>query len=230
MYDKRNNLSGQVAADVRENLGTLVYDTVIPRNVPAERGAIACGAGADLRPPQCREHRLSAAGRRDAGATGPVAGGRDGLSGGRTMAGMERKDSGAACRRCWPTSDPSKSSRPRRRRRWRRPTACRSTGSGRTRTSRAATSSRRISRILAASIREKGVIQPLILRPHPTKAGDYEIVVPASGAGGRRSSPACTRCRRWCATWPTPRCSSSRSSRTQRRSQPARGGAGATGS
>ena len=33
MYDKRNNLSGQVAADVRDNLGTLVYDTVIPRNV-----------------------------------------------------------------------------------------------------------------------------------------------------------------------------------------------------
>jgi chromosome partitioning protein len=33
MYDKRNNLSGQVAADVRENLGTLVYDTIIPRNV-----------------------------------------------------------------------------------------------------------------------------------------------------------------------------------------------------
>jgi chromosome partitioning protein len=33
MYDKRNKLSGQVAADVRENLGTLVYDTVIPRNV-----------------------------------------------------------------------------------------------------------------------------------------------------------------------------------------------------
>ena len=33
MYDVRNNLSGQVAADVRENLGALVYDTVIPRNV-----------------------------------------------------------------------------------------------------------------------------------------------------------------------------------------------------
>ncbi|HVH03674.1 MAG TPA: ParB/RepB/Spo0J family partition protein [Amaricoccus sp.] len=34
---------------------------------------------------------------------------------------------------------------------------------------------------LAASIREKGVIQPLILRPHPANPGDYEIV-----AGERR--------------------------------------------
>jgi len=33
MYDKRNNLSVQIEEDVRENLGDLVYDTVIPRNV-----------------------------------------------------------------------------------------------------------------------------------------------------------------------------------------------------
>jgi chromosome partitioning protein len=33
MYDARNNLSGQVVADVREFMGTKVYDTVIPRNV-----------------------------------------------------------------------------------------------------------------------------------------------------------------------------------------------------
>lgn len=33
MYDKRNNLSVQIEEDVRENLGKLVYDTVIPRNV-----------------------------------------------------------------------------------------------------------------------------------------------------------------------------------------------------
>ena len=33
MYDRRNNLSNQVMADVRSNLGDKVYSTVIPRNV-----------------------------------------------------------------------------------------------------------------------------------------------------------------------------------------------------
>ena len=33
MFDQRNRLSSQVANDVRENLGSIVYDTVIPRNV-----------------------------------------------------------------------------------------------------------------------------------------------------------------------------------------------------
>lgn len=33
MFDRRNNLSAQVADDVRENLGDLVYRCVIPRNV-----------------------------------------------------------------------------------------------------------------------------------------------------------------------------------------------------
>lgn len=33
MYDKRNNLSQQVEEDARSNLGDLVFDTVIPRNV-----------------------------------------------------------------------------------------------------------------------------------------------------------------------------------------------------
>lgn len=33
MYDKRNRLSSQVAADVRKHLGRAVFNTVIPRNV-----------------------------------------------------------------------------------------------------------------------------------------------------------------------------------------------------
>jgi chromosome partitioning protein len=33
MYDARNNLSGQVVADVRQFMGEKVYKTVIPRNV-----------------------------------------------------------------------------------------------------------------------------------------------------------------------------------------------------
>ena len=33
MYDRRNNLSQQVEADARENLGDLVFKTMIPRNV-----------------------------------------------------------------------------------------------------------------------------------------------------------------------------------------------------
>jgi chromosome partitioning protein len=33
MFDARNNLSGQVVADVREHMGDKVYDTIIPRNV-----------------------------------------------------------------------------------------------------------------------------------------------------------------------------------------------------
>ena len=33
MYDQRNNLAGQVVADVRQFMGEKVYDTVIPRNV-----------------------------------------------------------------------------------------------------------------------------------------------------------------------------------------------------
>ncbi len=33
MYDARNNLSKQVEADARDNLGDIVFKTVIPRNV-----------------------------------------------------------------------------------------------------------------------------------------------------------------------------------------------------
>ena len=33
MFDARNNLSQQVEQDARDNLGELVFETVVPRNV-----------------------------------------------------------------------------------------------------------------------------------------------------------------------------------------------------
>src|SRR4026208_2410127 len=37
MYDARNNLSGQVVADVREFMGPKGYDTIIPRHARVSR-------------------------------------------------------------------------------------------------------------------------------------------------------------------------------------------------
>ena len=49
MFDKRNKLSDQVAADVRENMGEKVYRTVIPRNVRISEAPSHGLAGAGLR-------------------------------------------------------------------------------------------------------------------------------------------------------------------------------------
>ena len=48
---------------------------------------------------------------------------------------------------------------------------------------------------LAQSIREKGVLQPLLVRPVDEARGRRSSWSPASGAGARRSAPGCTRCR-----------------------------------
>ena len=57
---------------------------------------------------------------------------------------------------------------------------------------------------LAASIREKGVLQPILVRPSPATGDDYEIV-----AGERRWRAAQRaglheRAGRWCASWRRP--------------------------
>ena len=46
---------------------------------------------------------------------------------------------------------------------------------------------------LADSIRQKGLVQPIVARPDAAAAASRSS--PASGAGARRSGPACIRCR-----------------------------------
>lgn len=53
MYDKRNRLSKQVENDVRDNLGDLVYSTIVPRNVRVSE-APSYGLPAILYDPQSK--------------------------------------------------------------------------------------------------------------------------------------------------------------------------------
>ncbi len=55
MYDARNNLSQQVEADARANLGDLVFKSVIPRNVRvSEAPSTHCQFSAMIRHPRGR--------------------------------------------------------------------------------------------------------------------------------------------------------------------------------
>ena len=74
MFDSRNNLSGQVVADVRAHMGEAVYETVIPRNVRVSE-APSYGKPVLLYDFKCdRQPGLSAARRRDHPARAAAAG------------------------------------------------------------------------------------------------------------------------------------------------------------
>ena len=64
---------------------------------------------------------------------------------------------------------------------------------------------------LADSLRNRGVLQPLIVRPHPSDSGIFQIV--ASVAGARPRWRSCMNCRSSSARCPIPRFWKSRSSR-----------------
>ena len=214
MYDRRNNLSGQVAADVRENLGTLVYDTVIPRNVRlSEAPSHAVPALIYDRSSQ-RQPRLPAARWRAARADGrgprpspsrPEA--EDGHGTGRV--------SDAGCRRCSPTSPPIDEPLPRRARPAPAPP---DHGADRPDPAEPEPAAPRLRREGARGARRldprEGRDPAADPAAAPGRARAASRSSPASAAGAPRRSPACTRCRPSCASSPTPRCSSSRSSRT----------------
>ena len=65
MFDKRNKLSDQVAADVRAHMGDKVYKTVIPRNVRISEAPSHGLAGAGLRSALPRQPGLYQARRRN---------------------------------------------------------------------------------------------------------------------------------------------------------------------
>ena len=62
MYDSRNNLSGQVVADVRAHMGDAVYETIIPRNVRVSEAPSHGKPGASLRFQKQRQPGLPAPG------------------------------------------------------------------------------------------------------------------------------------------------------------------------
>ena len=170
MFDRRNNLSQAVAEDVRACLGTAVFDTVVPRNVRLSE-APSHGLPAliyDLKCPGSEAYiRLA---RELIGA--PAAAGGGGMSSdGRPRA------SAWACRRC------SARRRARRRATLQRARRRRARDRDRadpaqSRTSRAIQFDEEAIDELAESIAERGVLQPILLRPD----GDgFEII-----AGERR--------------------------------------------
>ena len=231
MYDSRNNLSGQVVADVREFMGRKVYDTIIPRNVRVSEAPsygkpvlvydLKCsGSEAYLRLATeiiQREKQLASAPRdqtnkrdqtnmsnweyRIVCMTPDSGRGRDGGRSGAEAAGA----------------------RPRRadRRRWAETSVERPRGQRRLATDSLRPNARNPRRVfaeteldeLAASLRQRGIIQPILVRPGAAPPAAMRSS-PASGAGVPPSAPACTRFPSSLSRRPMPRRCSSPSSRT----------------
>ena len=170
MFDRRNNLSQAVAEDVRACLGAAVFDTVVPRNVrlseapshglPALIYDLKCpGSEAYIRLARELIGAAAAAGGGGMSDRAPARGSGMGLS---ALLGEAARRTPAATRaagrrraRDRDRADPAQSA-----------------------TSRACSSTKRRSTSSPNSIAERGVLQPILLRPD----GDgFEIV-----AGERR--------------------------------------------
>ena len=158
MFDRRNNLSEQVASDVRSFMGDRVYDTIIPRNVRVSE-APSHGKPVLLYDFKSGRAGLCAPRRRDAATRAAGWPPRDEPADGKAPA--PPRASAWASRPCSAAAEPTRPS-----------------GSGRwpERADRVPAPSplqprRRFDEAeleaLAASIRERGILQPLLVRPWP---------------------------------------------------------------
>jgi ParB/RepB/Spo0J family partition protein len=192
MYDKRNNLSEQVAVDVRQHLGEKVYQTIIPRNVRISEAPShglpallydlkSAGSQAYIKLAGELIQRESLVRQHDTGKEIHVLG-----TGPRPLclAGRGRDP------KCWPPATASKVIKAPFLRR--QPCPARQPSSARPRTLPIALLrpnpfqprehfDPEALEELAASVRDKGVIQPIIVRPVPGQPDEYQIV-----AGERR--------------------------------------------
>ncbi len=183
MFDGRNNLANQVVDDVRAHMGDKVYETVIPRNVRISE-APSYGKPAILYDPQMQRQPSLSATRIGSHPPGTAAacGMIDSIAkrmelsmSGRSVA----RTAGPRSRRADRRHRPRPSGRPRPR----------VGADGKVPIEFIAPNPRNPRRSfgeadladLAQSLREHGLVQPVVVRPAPSQPGHYEII-----AGERR--------------------------------------------
>ncbi len=180
MFDKRNKLSDLVAADVRDHFGDKVYRTVIPRNVrvseaPSHGKPVLLYDFRCTGAQACMVHLAgqccdASGGWHDKRAAARLGTGLSALLGEEERA---PQPGGGVKTVAIEKLHPGRF-QPRRH------------------FDEAALDA------LAQSIAAQGVLQPLLVRQHPSLAGEFEIRR-ASGAGARRSARSSTSCRSSCA-------------------------------
>ena len=194
MYDPRNTLAQNVAAELEKHFGDKLYRTIIPRNVRLAEAPSHGIPALQLDPQLEGRAGLSRARRRNAAADGSAASAA--RNGGRRLTRARRRHdddptegTGPRPRRAARGGDEAT---PRERRCRRSPSTACSPGKyqPRTRMDEAALDE------LADSIREQGVMQPILVRP--VDGGRFEII-----AGERRWRAAQragldAKCRRSC--------------------------------
>ena len=173
MFDKRNKLSDQVAADVREHMGDKVYNTDDPAQCADFRSAEPRASGAGLRSALPGQSGLHQAGRRTDPARADAGGS---MSAERTL-GRRNAPERAGPR----TVGPDRRRGSRRTRRARAPARGADRFSATQPLSAAQDLRRGRSERSVASVKEKGILQPILVRPIAGETNAFEIV-----AGERR--------------------------------------------